>query len=155
MSIYSFQVKTIGGELKSLSDYKGKVLLIVNTASKCGFSKQFEGLEALYQEYNQDDFEILGFPCSQFLNQEYKTEANILEFCQLNYGVTFPMFSKVKVRGKDKIDLYDYLITQTNNKKIEWNFTKFLINRKGEVVNRFSPKVTPEMLKKEVAHLIK
>lgn len=155
MSIYQFEMEKIDGKKESLSIYKGKVILIVNTASKCGFTKQFEGLEKLYQTYQTDDFVILGFPCNQFLNQDPKSNEDILSFCQLNYGVTFPMFAKIKVRGKEKNPLYEYLINETGNKRIEWNFTKFLINRQGEIVGRYSPKQTPEMLEEDIERLLK
>lgn len=150
MSIYQFEMEKMDGTKQTLDAYQGKVLLIVNTASKCGFTKQFEGLENLFQKYQSEGFVILGFPCNQFLNQDPKSNEEILTFCQLNYGVTFPMFSKIKVRGKEKNPLYDYLIQKTDNKKIEWNFTKFLIDRKGEIIGRFSPKTTPEMLDSEI-----
>ena len=154
MSVYEFEVEKMDGMKESLKAYEGQVLLIVNTASKCGFTKQFEGLEKLYQTYHQEGFTILGFPCSQFLNQEFKSDEAILEFCQFNYGVSFPMFSKIKVRGKDKEALYDYLIKETGDKKIEWNFTKFLIDRKGHVIKRFSSKTTPEMIEESIKEVL-
>lgn len=154
MSIYDYNVMEMTGELSSLEVYKGQVVLIVNTASKCGFSKQFTGLEKLYQTYQNDGFVILGFPCNQFLGQELASDEETLNFCQKNYGVSFPMYSKVKVRGKEKEPLFDYLITSTNSKKIEWNFTKFLINQKGEVEGRYSSKTKPESLEKDIKNLL-
>ena len=154
MSIYDYEMTKMDGSAVSLKEYENQVVLIVNTASKCGFTKQFSGLEKLYQTYGEQGFVILGFPCGQFLNQELKTDQDTLEFCQLNYGVTFPMFSKIKVRGKDKAPLYDYLIKETGDKKIEWNFTKFLINREGKVVERFSSKVTPEEMTSTIESIL-
>lgn len=154
MTIYQFEVKQMDGTMLSLEEYKGKIVLIVNTASKCGFTKQFAGLEELYSSNKEQGFVILGFPCNQFLGQELGTDAETLGFCQKNYGVTFPMFSKIKVRGKDKSPLFEYLISESDNKKIEWNFTKFLINREGKVVDRFSPKTTPESIEKSILDLL-
>lgn len=154
MTIYQFEVKQMDGTMLSLEEYEGKVVLIVNTASKCGFTKQFAGLEELYSSNKEQGFVILGFPCNQFLGQELGTDAETLGFCQKNYGVTFPMFSKIKVRGKDKSPLFEYLISESDNKKIEWNFTKFLINREGKVVDRFSPKTTPESIEKSILELL-
>ncbi|MEG0551136.1 MAG: glutathione peroxidase [Vagococcus sp.] len=155
MSIYQFEMEKMDGTKEFLSTYEGKTILIVNTASKCGFTKQFEGLEKLYQTYKEDDFVILGFPCNQFLNQDPKSNEDILSFCQLNYGVTFPMFAKIKVRGKEKSPLYDYLIRETGKKPIEWNFAKFLINKEGEIVERYSPKTTPEMMGSDIQSILK
>lgn len=155
MSIYQFEMEKMDGTKEFLSTYEGKTILIVNTASKCGFTKQFEGLEKLYQTYKENDFVILGFPCNQFLNQDPKSNEDILSFCQLNYGVTFPMFAKIRVRGKEKSPLYDYLIRETGKKPIEWNFTKFLINKEGEIVERYSPKTTPEMMGSDIQSILK
>lgn len=155
MSIYQFEMEKMDGTKEFLSTYEGKTILIVNTASKCGFTKQFEGLEKLYQTYKEDDFVILGFPCNQFLNQDPKSNEDILSFCQLNYGMTFPMFAKIRVRGKEKSPLYDYLIRETGKKPIEWNFTKFLINKEGEIVERYSPKTTPEMMESDIQSILK
>lgn len=154
MTIYDFEMDKIDGSKQSLSDYKGKTILIVNTASKCGFTKQFEGLEELYKKYKEEDFVILGFPCNQFLRQDPNSNEEILEFCQLNYGVTFPMFAKLEVKGKKQSPLFKYLVDNTGGKKIEWNFTKFLINKDGEIVERFASKVTPEMLENDVKNLL-
>lgn len=154
MTIYQFEVKQMDGTMLSLEEYEGKVVLIVNTASKCGFTKQFAGLEELYSSNKEQGFVILGFPCNQFLGQELGTDAETLGFCQKNYGVTLPMFSKIKVRGKEKSPLFEYLISESDNKKIEWNFTKFLIDREGKVVDRFSPKTTPESIEKSILELL-
>ncbi|EGP9983508.1 glutathione peroxidase, partial [Listeria monocytogenes] len=134
--------------------YKGKVLLIVNTASKCGLTPQLEGLEAMYKKLGGDNFEILGFPCNQFLRQDPGSDEEILEFCQMNYGVTFQMFSKIKVKGKDASPLYKYLTEQTGGKKVEWNFAKFLIDENGEVVERFPSKMKPEDFEDKVEALV-
>jgi len=157
-SVHEFNVSTISGEEISLSQYKGKVLLIVNTASKCGFTPQFEGLEKLYQMYSDKDFYVLGFPCNQFANQDPGTEKDILEFCQLNYGVTFPMFSKIDVNGDNTAPLYKYLKSEApgilGSEKIKWNFTKFLVDRDGKVVERFGSKTAPEKLDDNIEKLL-
>lgn len=150
MTVYDFSATDMTGKEISLSDYQGKVLIIVNTASKCGLTPQLEGLEKLYEKYHDQGLEILGFPCNQFLRQDPGSNEEILEFCQRNYGVTFKMFSKVKVKGKDAHPLYQYLTEQTDGKKIEWNFAKFLINREGEIVERFPSKLPPEKTEAEI-----
>ena len=148
-SIYQFEAELLEGQNKSLSDYEGKVLLIVNTASKCGFTPQFAGLEKLYEQYKNQGFEVLGFPSNQFGGQDPGSNEQIGEFCQRNYGVTFPMFAKVDVKGPEAHIVFRYL---TNNSKgvlgngIKWNFTKFLINKKGQVVNSYAPTTKPETL---------
>ena len=148
-SIYQFEAELLEGQNKSLSDYEGKVLLIVNTASKCGSTPQFAGLEKLYEQYKNQGFEVLGFPSNQFGGQDPGSNEQIGEFCQRNYGVTFPMFAKVDVKGPEAHIVFRYL---TNNSKgvlgngIKWNFTKFLINKKGQVVNRYAPTTKPETL---------
>ena len=153
-SIYQFEAELLEGQNKSLSDYEGKVLLIVNTASKCGFTPQFAGLEKLYEQYKNQGFEVLGFPSNQFGGQDPGSNEQIGEFCQRNYGVTFPMFAKVDVKGPEAHIVFRYL---TNNSKgilgngIKWNFTKFLIGRDGKVLNRFAPTTKPEDLESEVA----
>ena len=157
MNLYDIQVKKMDGTSINLDQYKGKVLLIVNTASKCGFTPQFKGLEELYNTYKDKDFVILGFPCNQFLHQDPGTDKEILDFCQLNYGVTFPMFSKIDVRGKGQHELYHYLISHSPvlaGKSIKWNFEKFLINRQGEIVNRFISKVTPKEIASSIEELL-
>ncbi|MCJ7842548.1 glutathione peroxidase [Lederbergia sp. NSJ-179] len=153
MSVYDFSAKTMDGEEKSLADYKGKVLLIVNTASKCGFTPQFEGLQKLYETYKDQGFEILGFPCNQFSNQDPGTNAEIANFCQKNYGVSFQMFSKIDVKGEHAHPLFVYLTQEAKGmitKQIKWNFTKFLIDKNGEVLDRFAPQTKPESLDKEI-----
>jgi len=142
--VYRFSVKTIDGKMKNLSDYRGKVLLIVNVASKCGFTPQYEGLEALFRKYQGRGFMVLGFPANDFLGQEPGTEEEILTFCRTKYDVTFDMFSKITVKGKDINPLYDYLVHKSPVPgDISWNFNKFLVDRHGNVVARFGSKVTP------------
>ncbi|ENU20202.1 hypothetical protein F994_01259 [Acinetobacter bohemicus ANC 3994] len=153
-SIYQFEAELLDGKNKSFADYEGKVLLIVNTASKCGFTPQFSGLEKLYEKYKDQGFEVLGFPCNQFGGQDPGSNEQIGAYCQKNYGVNFPMFAKVDVKGPEAHILFRYL---TNNSKgilgngIKWNFTKFLIGRDGKVLNRFAPTTKPEDLESEVA----
>ncbi len=157
-SIYDFDCETIKGEKKSLSDYQGKTLLIVNTASKCGFTPQFDGLEKLYKNYAEQGLEILGFPCNQFGHQDPGANDSISEFCSLNYGVSFDMFAKVDVNGSSAIPLYNHLKEHApgvlGSKGIKWNFTKFLVNSEGEVIKRFAPAVSPKALEKEVVALL-
>lgn len=156
-TVYDFFAKTITEEEKSLKEYEGKVLVIVNTASKCGFTPQYKELQALYEKYNNQGFEILGFPCNQFMKQEPGTEKDIQEFCQVNYGVTFPMFSKVDVKGKNAHPLFQYLTKHTSgvlSSEVKWNFTKFLINKNGEVVERFAPATKPEKMVAEIETLL-
>ncbi len=157
MNLYDFSVKNNRGDDVSLNDYAGKVLLIVNTASKCGYTPQFEGLQKLYDKYKDQGFMILGFPCNQFAHQDPGTDAEILSFCQINYGVTFPMFKKIKVNGKDADQLYDYLkenVPREKAKKIRWNFTKFLVDKDGSIVGRYDTRVKPEELDSEIAQLL-
>lgn len=154
MTIYDYTLETIQGERKSLADYEGKVVLIVNTASKCGFTPQFEGLQELYEQYKDQGFTVLGFPCNQFNNQDPGSNEDIAEFCRLNFGVSFPMFQKIHVKGKDKHPLYKYLTEQSKgffSSEVKWNFTKFLINRQGQVVDRFAPQTKPNTLHKAIA----
>ncbi len=149
-SVHEFQVETINGHSNALADYQGKVLLIVNTASKCGFTPQFEGLEKLYQEFKDKGLEILGFPCNQFGKQDPGNNGEIQEFCQLNYGVSFPMHAKIDVNGDNTHPLYQHLKSEApgilGSKKIKWNFTKFLIGKNGEVLKRYAPTTKPEDL---------
>ncbi|EHC2913802.1 TPA: glutathione peroxidase [Listeria monocytogenes] len=154
MNVHDFSEKAMNGKEIALSDYEGKVLLIVNTASKCDLTPQLEGLEAMYKKLGGDNFEILGFPCNQFLRQDPGSDEEILEFCQMNYGVTFQMFSKIKVKGKDASPLYKYLTEQTGGKKVEWNFAKFLIDENGEVIERFPSKMKPEDFEDKVEALV-
>ncbi|MCM3031441.1 MULTISPECIES: glutathione peroxidase [unclassified Niallia] len=158
MTVYDFEVKKINGEEVSLNDYKGKVLVIVNTASKCGFTPQFKELQSIFEEYNDKGFAVLGFPCNQFMNQEPGAEDEILEFCELNYGVTFPMFAKVEVNGKNADPLYKHLSNEAPGamglKAIKWNFTKFLVDRSGKVVKRYSPNASPYEMKEDIEKLL-
>lgn len=146
-SVLDFTVANIDGVETPLSNYRGKVVLIVNTASKCGLTKQYAELQSLYEKYSDQNFVILGFPCNDFNGQEPGSESDIKTFCTQNYGVTFDMFSKVAVKGEGRSPLYEFLISpQTNEKfagEIKWNFTKFLVDREGKVVARFEPKVKP------------
>jgi glutathione peroxidase len=156
--VYDFSVNNIAGESVSLDAYKDKVLLIVNTASKCGFTPQYKGLEALYQQYKDQGLEILGFPCNQFGKQEPGDSEEISGFCELNFGVTFPLFEKIEVNGDGAAPLYDYLKEGApgllGSKSVKWNFTKFLVGRDGQVVKRFAPKDKPESLASAVEGLL-
>lgn len=158
MNVHDFTATTIEGEEKSLSDYKGKILLIVNTASKCGFTPQLEGLQKLYEKYRESGFEILGFPCNQFGNQDPGSSEEISAFCQKNYGVSFQMFKKVDVKGKDAHPLYKHLTEEKKGilgEQIKWNFTKFLVDQDGNVVDRFSPQKNPSTLNKDIEVLLR
>ena len=156
--IYDFQCTTSKGEKKSLKDYRGKVLLIVNTASKCGLTPQFEGLEKLHEKYAAKGLAILGFPCNQFANQDPGSDAEILEFCQLKFDVKFPMFAKLEVNGAGADPLYKYLKDEApgllGSKGIKWNFTKFLVDREGNVVERFAPTETPQDIEEKITALL-
>ena len=157
MNIYDFNVKTIDGDEVTLNDYKSKVLLIVNTASKCGFTPQYKGLEALYKKFGNDKFEILAFPCDQFKNQEPGNSTDIKNFCEINYGVTFPLFEKIDVNGKNAHPLFKHLCKEKSGLlggAIKWNFTKFLVDSKGNVVKRFAPTTEPERLISDIENLI-
>lgn len=143
-NIYDLTVKTMDGESKNLSDYKGKVLLIVNVASKCGNTPQYEGLEKIYEKYKDKNFEILGFPCNDFGGQEPGTNEEIKTFCTTNYNVTFSLFDKIKVLGNEKSSLYERLISSDSEGDVKWNFEKFLIAKNGDIVRRFGHKVKPE-----------
>jgi len=157
MKVTEFQVKQADGSEQDLSVHKGKVLLIVNTASKCGFTPQYEGLEKLYQEYGDKGLEILAFPCNQFGNQEPGDADEIRNFCSLNYDVSFPLMGKVGVNGNDADPLWKYLKSEKSGllgSRIKWNFTKFLVDRDGNVVGRFGPAVKPEQLKSEIEALL-
>ena len=152
-NIYRCDAELLDGKTKSMADYRGKVLLIVNTASKCGFTPQFAGLEKVYQKYKDQGLEVLGFPCNQFGGQDPGTNDQIGAFCQKNYGVSFPMFAKVDVKGPEAHAVFRYL---TNNSKgilgngIKWNFTKFLVGKNGEVLNRYAPTSKPEALEEDI-----
>lgn len=158
MTLLQKKMPLLSGEVQDLSEYKGKVVLVVNTASKCGFTYQHEGLEALYEQYKDQGLEILGFPCNQFGEQEKGADTEIASFCQKNYGVSFPMFSKIDVNGDDAAPLYQELKSQApgilGTKKIKWNFTKFLINKQGEVVDRYAPTTKPQALQDDIEKLL-
>lgn len=145
-SVHEFSVKDINGKDVSLSEYKGKVLLIVNVASKCGYTRQYSGLQKIYDKYKEQGFEILAFPCNDFGGQEPGTNEEIAEFCSTNFNVTFPLFDKIKVLGEDKNPLYKMLTNNSNVEKgdINWNFEKFLISKEGEVIARYKSSVEPE-----------
>jgi glutathione peroxidase len=151
MSIYQYAYQSITGQEISLSQYEGKVLLIVNTASKCGFTPQYAGLQSLYEKYHDQGFEIIGFPCNQFLHQDPKSNAEIQQFCQVRFHVSFPLSEKVEVKGPKAHPLFQEL---NKDKVIKWNFTKFLINAQGEVVAHFNSMVKPESLEPEIEKLL-
>lgn len=181
MNIYDFSVNTIDGKEKNLSDYKGKVLLVVNTASKCGFTPQYEGLQKLYEKFSDRGFEVLGFPCNQFAEQDPAENSEIEQFCKLKYGVTFPMFEKINVKGEDAHPLFKYLSEAAPFKgideniaagkvlsiflkgnlpqslegnSIKWNFTKFLIDKNGNIINRFESPVEPSNIATFIEQLL-
>lgn len=150
MTVYDFTVRAGDGTEVDLSQYRGKVLLVVNTASKCGFTPQFAGLEELYQRYSDKGLVVIGFPCNQFANQDPGSDAEIAQFCQLNYGVTFPMMAKIDVNGADAAPLFTWLTQEApgflGSKRIKWNFTKFLVGRDGTVLSRFAPNDEPQKI---------
>jgi glutathione peroxidase len=154
-SVYDFEAKTLRGEPRSMADYRGKTLLIVNVASACGFTPQYTGLEALYRKYHARGFEVLGFPCNQFGGQEPGSPEDIATFCSSKYDVTFPLFAKIDVNGANAHPLYEYLKSEApgalGTKAIKWNFTKFLVNADGEVVERYGSSTTPEQIDPDVA----
>ena len=157
MKFYDFSAKKINGQEISMQVYEGKVVLVVNTASKCGLTPQFKELEEIYKEYKEKGLEILGFPCNQFASQDPGSSKEISEFCSLNYGVTFTMFDKIDVNGTGAHPLYKYLKEQASglfNKEIKWNFTKFLIDANGKVVKRYAPTVRPSKIKKDIEILL-
>ncbi|MCD7981171.1 MAG: glutathione peroxidase [Clostridiales bacterium] len=157
MSIYDYIVKDGSGQDVALSDYKGKVLLIVNTATGCGFTPQYEGLQALYEKYADRGFEILDFPCNQFAKQAPGTDEEIAAFCTGRYGVTFPQFHKIDVNGANADPLYKFLRSEASGvmgSKIKWNFTKFLVDRNGNVVARYAPSKTPKSLESPIENLL-
>ena len=157
MSIYDIKVKDANGNDISLSEYKGKVLLIVNTATGCGFTPQYDGLQDLYEKYQEKGFEILDFPCNQFGSQAPGTQEEIASFCSSRYGITFRQFAKIEVNGKNQSPLYKFLKEQKGGilgDNIKWNFTKFLVDRNGNVVDRFAPTVTPEKIDKYVEEVL-
>ena len=156
--IYELSAERLEGGVQSLGDYAGKVLLIVNTASNCGFTPQYKGLEDLYMRYRQRDFEVLGFPCNQFGAQEPGEADEIASFCQKNYGVAFPMFAKIEVNGAHAHPLYQHLKKAApgllGSEGIKWNFTKFLVNRQGEVIERYASATAPESIAKDIEALL-
>ncbi len=158
LSLYDFTAERLDGTLVSLREFAGKVLLIVNTASECGFTPQYEGLEALYREYRDRGFEVLGFPCNQFGGQEPGNSEQIAQFCTSRYSVTFPMFAKIDVNGETAHPLYRWLKQQApgvlGSERIKWNFTKFLIDREGRVVERYAPPTKPEAIKPRIEQLL-
>jgi glutathione peroxidase len=158
MTIYDFEVKTIDGKLQRLDGYRGTVLLIVNVASKCGYTPQYAGLEALYRRHKDKGFAVLGFPCDQFGHQEPGDEKEIQRFCSLNYDVTFPMYAKIEVNGPGAHPLYRFLKAEQKgvlgSAAIKWNFTKFLIGRDGTVLGRYASKDTPESIEKDVVRAL-
>lgn len=154
MSVYDFNAATRTSETVPLSEYKGKVLLIVNTASKCGFTPQFKGLEWLNRKYSQRGLQVLGFPCNQFAKQDPADDRTIAGFCQKNYGVSFPMFAKIEVNGKNAHPLYSYLKDKARgvlwSKRVKWNFTKFLVDADGNVLKRYAPATKPQKLVEDI-----
>jgi len=152
-SLSDFEATSLEGEAVDLADYDGRVVLVVNTASKCGFTPQYPGLQALYDEYAEEGFAVLGFPCDQFGHQEPGSEEEIGTFCERNYGVSFPMFSKVEVNGGDAHPLYQWLRDQKGGllgSRIKWNFTKFLVGRDGRVIDRYAPTTAPEKISQDI-----
>ncbi|ENX16090.1 hypothetical protein F895_01679 [Acinetobacter sp. CIP 64.2] len=152
-NIYQFEAELLEGETKALADYKGKVMLIVNTASKCAFTPQFAGLEKLYEKYKSQGLEVLGFPCNQFGGQDPGTNKEIGAYCQRNYGVSFPMFAKVDVKGPEAHVIFRFLTREAKGllgRNIKWNFTKFLVGRNGEVLERYAPTTKPEALEADI-----
>jgi glutathione peroxidase len=156
-SIYNFTVQLPNGTEKSLNEYEGKPLIIVNTASKCGLTPQFKGLQELYDKYKDQGLEVLGFPCDQFNNQEFDNIEETTQFCQMNYGVTFPMFAKIDVNGDHTDPLFAFLKEQKKgvlSKKIKWNFTKFLIDGNGQVVERYAPTTDPAKMEEDIIKVL-
>jgi glutathione peroxidase len=158
-SIYDFEVQTIEGETITMEKYRGKVLLIVNVASKCAFTPQYEGLEKLYEKYEKQGLVILGFPCNQFDEQESGSNSEIASFCRLSYSINFPMLSKIEVNGENTHPLYRYLKSQKSgflgSQSIKWNFTKFLVDREGNVIERFASMTKPLALESDITALLK
>lgn len=157
--IYDYEANNLAGKTVSLDQYKGKTIVVVNTASKCGLTPQYEGLEKLYQKYKNDGLVVLGFPCNQFGSQEKGSSDEISEFCQVNYGVSFPMFEKIEVNGNNAHPLFKYLKSELKGgifgSRIKWNFTKFVINKEGAPVKRFAPTTKPEKMEQYISQLVK
>jgi glutathione peroxidase len=153
-TVYDFSAQTIDGKTRKLSDYKGKVLLVVNTASKCGFTPQYKGLEEVYEKFKDRGFAVLGFPCNQFGAQEPGAESEIAEFCEMNFGVSFPLFAKVDVNGEGAHPLYKYLTKAKpgllGSEAIKWNFTKFLVGKDGKVIERYAPTTEPQAIAADI-----
>lgn len=157
MSIYDFQMKDADGQMVDFNEYKNKILLIVNTATGCGFTPQYEGLEALYRKYQNDGFEILDFPCNQFASQAPGSDSEIKSFCQLNYDTTFRQFSKIEVKGKNQAPIYKYLTENQGGilgSEIKWNFTKFLVDRDGNIIKRYAPSTKPEKIEADIKKIL-
>ncbi|MEK3882501.1 glutathione peroxidase [Paenibacillus sp. PL2-23] len=158
MSIYDYEVKTIKGEKQTLEPYKGKVMLIVNTATGCGFAPQFKGLQKLHDQYEEQGFAVLGFPCSQFANQEKESNEEIAQACELNFGVNFPLHAKIDVNGSDAHPLFKHLTNEARgvlgSKSIKWNFTKFLVDRNGNVVKRYGSTDEPAKIEGDIRKLL-
>ncbi|OLS36377.1 glutathione peroxidase [Alkalihalophilus pseudofirmus] len=156
-TVHDFTVQSTKGEEVSLSTYKGQIMLIVNTATKCGLAPQFKGLEKLHQQYKDKGLAVLGFPCNQFMNQEPVSDEQMTEACEINFGVTFPLFAKINVNGSDAHPLYKHLKKEQKgllSSEIKWNFTKFLVDKDGEVVKRFGPNTSPEKMEDEIKELL-
>lgn len=157
VSIYDYKVKNLQGEMESLEKFKGNALVIVNTASKCGLTPQFEELQKLYEKHAGKDFQILGFPSSQFNNQEFDKQDETMEFCQKNYGVTFPMFAKTDVKGANAAPLFTYLTSKHEDieaEEIAWNFAKFLVDKEGHVIKRYSPQTSPQEIEEDLMAIL-
>ncbi|MCI2285365.1 glutathione peroxidase [Colwellia sp. MSW7] len=156
--IYQFSANDTSGQSIDLAQFKNKVMLIVNTASDCGFTPQYEGLQDLYQKYQPEGFEVLAFPCNQFKQQEKGNDAEIKQFCDLRFNIKFPLFSKIEVNGENAHPLFDFLKSEApgllGSKGIKWNFTKFLVNKKGEVVKRYAPTTKPEAIESDIKNLL-
>lgn len=158
-TVHDFVATTIRGEAKNLSDFQGKVLLVVNTASRCGFTPQYEGLEAIYRRYKDQGLVVLGFPCNQFGSQEPGSSADIAGFCQMTYDITFPMFARIEVNGANAHPLYQYLKAEApgllGTQAIKWNFTKFLVDKQGKVLKRFAPNTEPVALAEDIEQALR
>lgn len=154
MSIFTYKMKDLSGNERSMREFENKVLLIVNTASECGLASQLSGLEDLYRKYKDEGFEILAFPSNQFMGQEPLEGMDIQKFCETNYDITFPLFEKVKVNGNEAHPIYKHLKEETGSKMLKWNYTKFLVNRDGEVVDRFAPVTKPEKITDDIESLL-
>ena len=156
-TVYDYNVKKANGEVESLAKFNGQPLVIVNTASKCGFTPQFAELQSLYEKYKDQGLQILGFPSAQFNNQEFDNQEETMEFCQVNYGVSFPMFAKIDVKGNTADPLFKYLASAQKGlltEGIKWNFTKFLIDREGNVVKRYAPQTSPKKMEEDIKELL-